>query len=172
MRTRLIKTHPLRHGTLLQKLLLRCLGRTAVDRPLGHPLPSARLEESPVNDTKPEPKNISRRVFAFSAALATAAIAAIPADLLAQEKPTAEAAKPETSQPPKLSAASQAELEERYAAILRKYGSRLSDDQKKDVHRNLISQQQGLDQIRAFPLENWDEPATVVNPIFTAKGRT
>jgi len=46
----------------------------------------------------------------------------------------------------------------------------LSDDQKKDVHRNLISQQQGLDQIRAFPLENWDEPATVFNPLFADKG--
>jgi hypothetical protein len=113
---------------------------------------------------------ISRREFAFSAALATAAIATAPADLLAQEKPAAEAAKPEAPQPPKLSAASQAEAEERYAAILRKYGSRLSEDQKKDVHRNLISQQQGLDQVRAFALENWDEPATVFNPLFGFKG--
>jgi hypothetical protein len=117
-----------------------------------------------------EPKNISRRDFAVSAALATAAIAALPADLLAQEKSASEAAKPETPQPAKLSAASQAEVEERYAAILRKYGSRLGDDQKKDVHRNLISQQQGLDQIRAYPLENSDEPATVFSPMFTNKG--
>jgi hypothetical protein len=117
-----------------------------------------------------DPKNISRRDFAVSAALATAAVAALPANLLAQEKPAAEAAKAETPQPPKLSAASQAEVEERYAAILRKYGSRLSEEQKKDVHRNLISQQQGLDQVRAFPLENWDEPATVFNPLFTNKG--
>jgi hypothetical protein len=117
-----------------------------------------------------DPKNISRRDFAVSAALATAAVAALPADLLAQEKPAAEAAKVETPHPPKLSAASQAEVEERYAAILRKYGSRLSEEQKKDVHRNLISQQQGLDQVRAFRLENWDEPATVFNPLFTNKG--
>jgi hypothetical protein len=117
-----------------------------------------------------DPKNISRRDFAVSAALATAAVAALPADLLGQEKPAAEAAKAETPQPPKLSAASQAEVEERYAAILRKYGSRLSEEQKKDVHRNLISQQQGLDQVRAFRLENWDEPATVFNPLFTNKG--
>jgi hypothetical protein len=116
-----------------------------------------------------KPKNISRRDFTVSAALATAAIAAVPADLLAQEKSAAEAPKPETPQPPKLSPTSQAEVEERYAAILRKYGSRLTDDQKKDVHRNLISQQQGLDQIRAFPLENSDEPATVFNPFFKTK---
>lgn len=123
-----------------------------------------------MNGTKPEPKNISRRDFAVSAALATAAIAAVPADLLAQEKPAGEAAKPETPQPAKLSAASQAEVEERYAAILRKYGSRLSEEQKKDVYKSLLLQQQGLDAIRAFPLENSDEPATVFNPVFTTKG--
>jgi len=113
---------------------------------------------------------ITRRDFAVSAALATAAIAAVPAELLAQEKSAAEAAKPETSQPPKLSAASQAEVEERYAAVLRKYGSRLSEDQRKDVHKSLVSQQQSLDQIRAFPLENWDEPATVFKAVTAAKG--
>lgn len=117
-----------------------------------------------------DPKNISRRDFAVSAALATAAVAAIPANLLAQEKPAGEAAKPEAPQPPKLSVASQAEVEERYASILRKYGSRLNEEQKKDVHKSLVSQQQGLDQVRAFPLENWDEPATVFNPVFADKG--
>jgi predicted component of type VI protein secretion system len=123
-----------------------------------------------MNDPKPDAKSISRRDFAVSAALATAAIATVSADLLAQEKPAAEAAKPEAPQPPKLSAASQAEVEERYTAILRKYGTRLSEDQKKDVHRNLVSQQQSLDQVRAYPLENWDEPATVFNPVFTTTG--
>ena len=113
---------------------------------------------------------ISRRDFAVSAALATAAIAAVPNELLAQEKPAAEVAKPESPQPPKLSAASQAEVEARYAEVLRKYGSRLSEEQKKDVHKSLIAQQQGLDQIRAFALENWDEPATVFKAVTSAKG--
>ena len=123
-----------------------------------------------MSDPKPDAKSISRRDFAVSAALATVAIATVSADLLAQEKPAAESAKPETQQPPKLSAASQAEVEERYTAILRKYGARLSEEQKKDVHRNLVSQQQSLDQVRAYPLENWDEPATVFNPVFTTTG--
>jgi predicted component of type VI protein secretion system len=123
-----------------------------------------------MSDPKPDAKSISRRDFAVSAALATVAIATVSADLLAQEKPAAEAAKPEAPQPPKLSAASQAEVEERYTAILRKYGTRLSEDQKKDVHRNLVSQQQSLDQVRAYPLENWDEPVTVFNPVFTTTG--
>jgi hypothetical protein len=114
---------------------------------------------------------ISRRDFAVSAALATAAIAAVPTDLLAQDKTAAEAAKPESQQPPKLSAASQAEVEARYAEVLRKYGSRLSDEQKKDVHRLLVSQQQGLDQIRAFPLENWDEPAAIFKAVSAKEGR-
>lgn len=113
---------------------------------------------------------ISRRDFAVSAALATAAIAAVPIDVLAQEKPASDAAKPEAAQPPKLSAASQAEVEARYAELLRKYGSRFSEEQKKDVHKSLISQQQGLDQIRAFPLENWDEPATVFKAVTAIKG--
>jgi hypothetical protein len=114
---------------------------------------------------------ISRRDFAVSAALATAAIAAVPSDVLAQEKGTAEAAKPEPPQTPKLSAASQAEVEARYAEVMRKYGSRLSEDQKKDVHKSLISQQQGLDQIRSFPLENWDEPATVFKAVVAPEGK-
>jgi hypothetical protein len=113
---------------------------------------------------------ISRRDFAVSAALATAAIAAVPTHLLAQEKSAAEAAKPESPQPPKLSAASQAEVEARYTELLRKYGSRLSEEQKKDVRKSLVSQQQGLDQIRAFPLNNWDEPATVFKAVTAAKG--
>jgi hypothetical protein len=113
---------------------------------------------------------ISRRDFAVSAALATAAIAAVPTHLLAQEKSAAEAAKPESPQPPKLSAASQAEVEARYTELLRKYGSRLSEEQKKDVHKSLVSQQQGLDLIRAFPLNNWDEPATVFKAVTAAKG--
>ena len=112
---------------------------------------------------------ISRRDFAVSATLATVAIAAVPTDVLAQEKGAAQAAKPEAPQPPKLSPVSQAEVEARYAEVIRKYGARLSEDQKKDVHKSLISQQQSLDQIRAFPLENWDEPSTVFKAA-TAKG--
>jgi hypothetical protein len=123
-----------------------------------------------MSDSKSGTK-ISRRDFAVSAALASAAIAAVPTGMLAQEKGAAEAAKPEAPQPPKLSPASQAEVEERYAAILRKYGSRLSDEQKKDVHKSLISQQQGLDQIRAFQLENWDEPATVFKAVTPTRGK-
>ena len=125
-----------------------------------------------MSDSHPGPKQkITRRDFAVSAALATAAIAAVPADVLAQEKTAAGAVKPETPQPTKLSAASQAEVEARYAEVMRKYGARLSEDQKKDVHKSLLSQQQGLDQIRAFPLENWDEPATVFKAVASKGGK-
>jgi hypothetical protein len=116
---------------------------------------------------------ITRRDFAVSAALAGAAIAAVPGDVLAQQKTAAEAAKPETPQPPKLSAMSQAEVEARYTEVVRKYGTRLTDEQKKDMHKSLVSQQQSLEQIRAFPLENWDEPATVFKAVtnFTKGGK-
>jgi len=118
-------------------------------------------------------QKITRRDFALSAALAGAAMAAVPGELLAQQKTAAEAAKPEAPQPPKLSATSQAEVEARYAEVIRKYGTRLSEAQKKDVHKSLVSQQQSLEQIRAFPLENWDEPATVFEAVtnFTKGGK-
>ena len=124
-----------------------------------------------MSDPKAGPDTkISRRDFAVSAALVTAAIAAAPTDVLAQEKPAAEAAKPEAPQPPKLSPASQAEVEARYAEVLRKYGSRLAEEQKKDVHKSLLSQQQSLEQIRAFPLQNWDESATIFKAVVKTKG--
>ena len=64
-------------------------------------------------------------------------------------------------------------MEARYAEVMRKYGSRLSEEQKKDVHKALLSQQQSLEQIRAFPLENWDEPATTFKAVtnFTRGGK-
>jgi hypothetical protein len=59
----------------------------------------------------------------------------------------------------KLSASAQAEVEMKVASIFRKYGERLSDEQKADIRRIMAESQDGLEKMRAFKLENSDQPA-------------
>jgi hypothetical protein len=59
----------------------------------------------------------------------------------------------------KLSAPAQAEVEMKVASILRKYGDRLSDEQKADIRRIMAESQEGLEKMRTFKLENGDQPA-------------
>ena len=59
----------------------------------------------------------------------------------------------------KLSASAQAEVEMKVASIFRKYGDRLSDEQKADIRRIMAESQEGLEKMRAFKLENSDQPA-------------
>ena len=114
---------------------------------------------------------LGRRQFALGAA-AAATTALIPKgngltiDVLAQAV--------DTSSPPlapqsleaktkvamaKLSASAQAEVEMKVASIFRKYGERLSDEQKADIRRIMAESQEGLEKMRAFKLENGDQPA-------------
>ena len=59
----------------------------------------------------------------------------------------------------KLSASAQAEVEMKVASIFRKYGDRLSDEQKADIRRIMAESQEGLEKMRTFKLENGDQPA-------------
>jgi hypothetical protein len=59
----------------------------------------------------------------------------------------------------KLSASAQAEVEMKVASIFRKYGDRLSEEQKADIRRIMAESQEGLEKMRAFKLENSDQPA-------------
>jgi len=109
---------------------------------------------------------LGRRQFALgAAAVATNALIpkgnALPLDALAQA-----AASPETSLEQKtraamakLSASAQAEVEMKVASIFRKYGDRLSEEQKADIRRIMAESQEGLEKMRAFKLENGDQPA-------------
>ncbi len=109
--------------------------------------------------------DVSRREFARQAAMAAAAAAVLPANVLpaAADPPPP----PQTAKAPKaLSPEAQAEVEEKYQAILRQYGSRLTAEQKRDIHRLLREGQPALEKLRAFPLENSNEPATVFVPVF------
>lgn len=109
-------------------------------------------------------RGLSRREFARRAAMATATAAIAPAALLTQEIAPKPAASPD--KPPQtsttLSAELQAEGELKYQWVIQNYGSRLSDEQKKDVHRLIMEGQKPLAAFRAFRLDNADQPATVL----------
>jgi len=106
---------------------------------------------------------LSRREFARRAALAATTALVVPDTLLAQESAPKPAAPSNAPAPAtQLSPALQAEGELKYQWIIGNYGSRLSDAEKKDVHRLVMEGQKSLTAFRAFPLENSDQPATVL----------
>src|SRR6185503_10194526 len=97
---------------------------------------------------------LSRRDFARVAAV-TAAAAALPIASKAAEPQVADMI--ESTQAAQLSPAAEAQ----YQAILAKYGKRLSDEQKTDLKRLITQAQKTSDALRAFPLENSNEPAMI-----------
>jgi hypothetical protein len=98
-------------------------------------------------------RRISRREFARGGALA-AASAALPA----MAGSAAQVPAPE----PTLTTTSQAEVDAKVSAAIRKYGNLLSDEEKLDVRRLLTEGQKPLDAMRAFRLDNSDQPANVL----------
>ena len=120
-------------------------------------------------------KFLGRRQFTFGVAVAAATSLALPADMLAQ---TVASAQPLDAQSldagsldagsldektraamAKLSASAQAEVEMKVASIFRRYGDRLSEEQKADIRRIMAEGQEGLEKMRAYHLENGDQPA-------------
>lgn len=55
-----------------------------------------------------------------------------------------------------------AEVEARYNEAMRKYGSRLTDEQKQRIRGILTANERMMSRIREFPLDNGDAPATVL----------
>jgi len=112
--------------------------------------------------------SFSRRRFALGAAAATAGALIAPGDIA-----LAQATQPDTKSPAgsldlaaqaalaKLSPAAQAEVEMKVASVMRKYGDRLSAEQRADVRKALAEAQDGLEKMRAFALDNGDQPATI-----------
>ena len=101
---------------------------------------------------------ISRRQFARTASAAIAGAALLPRTAVADDAPrttTAAATHPAK----KLAAASEAEAEARVQLVLARYGSRLKADARAELTRMARSQQELLDELRAFPLDYADEPA-------------
>ena len=108
---------------------------------------------------------LGRRQFALgAAAVATNALIpkgnALPLDALTQATAADQSLEAKTRiAMAKLSASAQAEVEMKVASIFRKYGDRLSEEQKADIRRIMAESQEGLEKMRAFKLENSDQPA-------------
>lgn len=113
---------------------------------------------------------LSRREFARKAALA-AAVTVVPAGA----SPAASRFDEHTGEnsqapsPTSLSSENQAEVDARIAAILRKHGDQLSPEQKTDIQRLAAELQKPIVRLRAYPLGNSSQPATVLKPVFDEK---
>jgi len=94
-------------------------------------------------------ERFSRRSLGRRAALAVAVG-------LSKDAPSA----PQFQNQPPLAEADQAEVDAKFADVVRKYGSRLSDEQKTRVRNVLGRHQRMLARVRSFPLENGDPAAT------------
>jgi hypothetical protein len=103
-------------------------------------------------------RRISRREFARGGAMAAASAAVLPAALL----PEASAQAP-AQQPPALSTASQDEVDAKVRAVLRQYSQLLSDPEKLEIRRLLTEGQKPLETLRAFPLDDADQPGNVLH---------
>lgn len=109
-------------------------------------------------------RKLSRREFARRAAFAATTAVIFPSALSSQESAPRPAASPEKppETPVELSPDLQAEGELKYRWLIQTYGSRLTEAQKKDVRRLIMEGQKPLAAFRAFPLDNADQPATVL----------
>lgn len=111
-------------------------------------------------------KNMSRRTFARTAIVATAA--AVLPNAIAQTQPPAPKPAPAEpkppSNPPALSPASQAEVDARVQWVFTKYGSRLDDVQRADIRRIITAGQPGVEDMRKYALENANAPAPAFRP--------
>jgi hypothetical protein len=104
--------------------------------------------------------SLDRRQFTLGAAAAATAALIHPSEALAQTAGSvAELDKKTRDAMAKLSPAGRAEVEAKVANIFRKYGERLNDEQKADIRRIMAESQEGFEKMRAFALENGDQPA-------------
>jgi len=117
--------------------------------------------------------SLNRRRFTLAAAAAAITAILRPDQALGQS--TTPAPAPAQSQTPtpgslegqtqaalaKLSPQARAEVEMKVADIFRKYGNKLSPEQRADIRKVMAEGQEGLEKMRAYVLGNSDQPATV-----------
>lgn len=108
---------------------------------------------------KKESAGISRRDFARGAAVAAAGAACLPVGLVVT--PITSATELQVDRAGALSY-EEAEIDAKVEAILRKYGERLSEAQKADIRRLVTEGQKPLARMRAFALDNADQPGNVM----------
>lgn len=119
------------------------------------------MSDSPWKAAQPASAGtVTRRGFTLGA-VAAAATLMQPGAALARIPPEAGALPEQSSPATQLSPEAQAEADMKVREILRKYGSRLNDQQKAEIRRITAETQSGLEKMRAFALRNGDQPATV-----------
>ena len=109
----------------------------------------------------------SRRRFALGAAAAAATATIHPGELLSQQtpaKPPAPLEQEARDAMAKLTPAARAEVEMKVSDLFRKYGDKLTDEQKVDIRKVMAETQEGLEKMRLFVVANGDQPATVLRP--------
>lgn len=113
--------------------------------------------------------SLGRRRFTLGAAAAATTALILPIEATSQPAgQTSSPAAPQTAVEQqaqaamaKLSPQAQAEVEMKINEIFRKYGDKLSAEQKADIRKVMAETQDGLEKMRAFALDNGDQPATV-----------
>jgi hypothetical protein len=111
-----------------------------------------------------KPLSITRRSFAVGAAVAATATM-LPGRAASQTSSS------DSDAMNRLSPGARAEVQSKVNEIFRKYGSRLSDEQKADIRKVMAETQEGLEKMRSFALTNGDQPATVLE-IYRESGHT
>lgn len=132
---------------------------------------SSNNSGAPKNDARgggTQSAHISRREFGLdAAAVAAVALSLSPPSLLNARRdpdnisPTNPAGEQETAVL-KLTPDQGRDVEAKLANIIRKYGERLSEEQRKHLRKILAYDETMLAPIRAFTLENGDPPVTVL----------
>ena len=125
------------------------------------------------NDSKPR---VSRREFARSTALAAAAAALVPATTLSQSDdkrpPAPGASQQQGADLSDLSPQARAEIDAKVENVIRRWGDRLSDDQKTRARTIITRHVRMLETVRKFPLHNGDSPASVLKLFAAAPAAT
>jgi len=103
---------------------------------------------------------LSRRQFARRAAVLSASVSLVSAELL----PASLARQSAQSSPP-LSPEGQLEADSRYQQILTLYGTRLDEAQRANIKRMCNELQPTVERIRKFNLENGNAPALYLKPL-------
>ena len=108
---------------------------------------------------------LSRREFAQRAALLSATASIVPTGVMLPAAAFAAAAAQLPENLPKLSGESQAEADARFQMVLSRYGSRLSEEEKRSAKMLCYSLQNTVERVRAYSLENGDVPAVFLKPL-------
>jgi hypothetical protein len=136
---------------------------------------SSGNSDAPIKEAKSaemKSAGISRRKFGLDAATAAAgalSLSVSPTGLRAASRdrekisPTISSAEQETAAS-KLTPEQSRDVEAKLANIIRKYGARLSEEQRKHLRKILAYNETMLAPIRIFTLQNGDAPVTVLKP--------